>query len=73
MTSSTSKVLLGEISHGLSIFNVKMNLSKIFRNYLNGRHSEVRRTFEPKVVPEVEFYIEICNAIAYVWSVCSMV
>ena len=35
----------GSISDGLSIFNVKMNLSKIFRNFQNGRHFEVRANF----------------------------
>ena len=33
------------IADGLSIPNVKMNLSKIFRNFQNGRHFEVRTNF----------------------------
>ena len=44
---------LGLILDGLSISNVKMNLSKIFRNFQNGRNFEVRRTFRPEVIPEV--------------------
>ena len=35
----------GLISDGLSISNVKMKLSKIFRNLQNGRHFEVRANF----------------------------
>ena len=35
----------GSILDGLSISNVKMNLSKIFRNFQNGRHFEVRTRF----------------------------
>ena len=42
----------GSILDGLSISNVKMNLSKIFQNFQNGRHFEVRRTFKAEVVPE---------------------
>ena len=34
------------ISNGLSISDVKMNLSKIFRNFQNGRHFEARANFE---------------------------
>ena len=37
--------LLGLISDGLSISDVKMNLSKIFRNFQNGRHTEARANF----------------------------
>ena len=36
---------LGLISGGLSISDVKMNLSKIFRNFQNGRHFEARANF----------------------------
>ena len=36
----------GTISDGLSISDVKMNLSKIFRNFQNGRHFEVRAIFQ---------------------------
>ena len=36
---------LGLISDGLSISNIKMNLSKIFRNFQNGRHIEVWANF----------------------------
>ena len=36
---------LGLISDGLSISDVKMNLSKIFRNFQNGRHTEARANF----------------------------
>ena len=43
-----------------------MNLSKIFRNFQNGRHFQVRRTFEQDVVPEVESYIKIGHAIPYI-------
>ena len=35
----------GLISDGLSISNVKMNLSQIFRNVQNGRHFGVRARF----------------------------
>ena len=35
----------GLISDGLSISYVKMNLFKIFRNFQNGRHFEVRANF----------------------------
>ena len=35
----------GLISDGLSISDVKMNLSKIFRNFHNGRHFEARANF----------------------------
>ena len=34
-------IFLGLISDGLSISDVKMNLSKIFRNFQNGRHFDV--------------------------------
>ena len=33
------------ISGGLSIFDVKMNLSKKFRNFQNSRHFEARANF----------------------------
>ena len=60
VTSSTSKVLfLGSILDGLFISNVKMNLSKIFRNFQNGRHFEVRANFKPEVVPEVDDAMKI--------------
>ena len=36
---------LGLISDGLSISNVKMNLSEIFRNLQNGRHFEAWANF----------------------------
>ena len=36
----------GIISDDLSISDVKMNLSKIFRNFQNGRHFEVRAIFQ---------------------------
>ena len=36
----------GTISDDLSISDVKMNLSKIFRNFQNGRHFEVRAIFQ---------------------------
>ena len=36
----------GIISDGLSISDAKMNLSKIFRNFQNGRHFEVRAIFQ---------------------------
>ena len=36
---------LGPILGGLTIYNVKMNLSKIFRKFQNGRHFEVRANF----------------------------
>ena len=35
-------IFFGLILDGLSISNIKMNLSKIFRNFQNGRHFEVR-------------------------------
>ena len=37
--------LLGTISDDLSISDVKMNLSKIFRKFQNGHHFEVRASF----------------------------
>ena len=49
----------GSIFDGLSISNVEMNLSKIFRNFQNSRHFEVRWTFKPEVVPEVDDAIKI--------------
>ena len=36
----------GIISNDLSISDVKMNLSKILRNFQNGRHFEVRAIFQ---------------------------
>ena len=36
----------GTISDDLSISDVKINLSKIFRNFQNGRHFEVRAIFQ---------------------------
>ena len=38
-------IFLGLILGGLSISNVKMNISKIFRNFQNGRHFEFRANF----------------------------
>ena len=38
VTSSTSKIFLSLILNGLYISNVKMNLSKILRNFKNGHH-----------------------------------
>ena len=61
----------GLILDGLSISNVKMNISKSFRNFQNGRHFEVRRTFKPEVVPEVESYTKIGHAIPYILRFCS--
>ena len=43
-----------------------MNLSKIFKNFLNGHHFEVRRTFKPEDVQEIESYIKIGHAIPYI-------
>ena len=62
---------LGSISDGLSISNVKMNISKIFRNFQNGRQFEVRRTFKPEVAPEVESYTKIDHATPYILRFCS--
>ena len=50
---------LGSILDSLSIYNVKMNLSKIFWNLKNGRHFEVERTFKPEVTPEVDDAMKI--------------
>ena len=55
---------------GLSISNVKMKLSEIFRNLQNGRHFEVRRTFKPEVVPEVESYSKIGHTTPYILRFC---
>ena len=54
-----TSTFLGSISDGLSISNVKMNLSKIFQNFQNGRHFEVGRTFKPEVVPKVDDTMKI--------------
>ena len=51
---------------GLSRYDVKMNLFKIFRNFQNGRHFDVRRTFKPEDVPEVESHTKIGHAIPYI-------
>ena len=56
---------------GLFRSDVKMNLCRIFRNFQNGRHFDVRRTFKPEVVPEVESYTKICHAIPYILKFCS--
>ena len=61
----------GLISDDLSISGVKMNLSEIFRKFQNGHHFEVRRTFKPEVVPEVESYTKIGHAIPYILRFCS--
>ena len=46
LTSSTLKgVFSGVISDDLSISDVKMSLSEIFRNFQNGHHFEVRVSF----------------------------
>ena len=59
------------ISDDFSISDVKMNLSKIFHNFQNGSHFEVRRVFEPKVAPEIEYnlslHVELAiNALAWI-------
>ena len=59
---------LGIISGDITISDVTINLYKIFRNFQNGRHFEVKANFEPEVVPEVESYIKIDNAIPYISS-----
>ena len=60
VTLSTSKIFGGGlILDGISIFNVKMNLYEILRNFQNGRHFEVRRTFKPEIAPEVDDVINI--------------
>ena len=58
----------GIISDDLSVSDVKMNLSKIFRNFQNGRHIEVRRSFKPEVAPELGSYNEIGHAYPYILS-----
>ena len=52
-------IFLGSILDGLSISNVKMNLSKIFRNFQNGCLIEVRANYKPQVVPEVDDTMKI--------------
>ena len=47
---SIKSPFLGLISDGLSISNVKMNLSQIFRSFQNGRHFEVWAIFKPEAV-----------------------
>ena len=64
--------VLGFILDDLSISNVKMNLSKPFWKFLNGRHFVVRANFKPEVVPEVESYITTGHATPYILSFCSM-
>ena len=62
---------LGLISGGLSISDVKMNLSKIFEIFKKAAILRPGRTFKPEVVPEVESYIKIGHAIVYVLTFCS--
>ena len=59
------------ILDGLFISNIKMNLSKLFRNFQNGRHFEVGRTSKPEVVREVKSYTKIGHAIPYILGFCS--
>ena len=48
LTSSTLKRFFsGAISHDLSISDVKMNLSKIFRIFQNSPHFDVQAIFKP--------------------------
>ena len=42
---NTKNTFCGIFSDDLSIFNVKMNLSKIFQKFQNGHHFEVRASF----------------------------
>ena len=56
------------ISDSLSISDVKLNLSNIFRNFQNGRHFEVRVIYKPEVILELESYIKIDPAIPYISS-----
>ena len=72
LTSSTIKRAFSSvISAYLSISDVKMDPSKIFRNFQNGRHFEVQANFKPEVVPEVESYTKIGHAIPYILRFCS--
>ena len=57
---------LESILDGLSISNVKMNPSQIFRNFQNDRRFEVRQPFKPEVVPEVDDAMKICSEEYYV-------
>ena len=58
----------GIISDDLSISDVKMNLSKIFWKFQNGRHFEVRASFTPEVVPEFGSYNKTGHTIPYILS-----
>ena len=60
----------GTISDDLSISDVKINLSKIFRNFQNGRHLRSGRSFKPEVVPKLGSYIKIGHAHPYLVSFC---
>ena len=59
-------IFWGLILNGLSISNVKMNLSRIFRNSQNILNIEVKRIFKSEGVPEVESYTKIGHTIPYI-------
>ena len=54
LTSSTLKrVFVGVISAYLFISDVKLDISKIFRNFQNGRHFEVLAIFQTESLTEI--------------------
>ena len=57
----------GILFEDLSISDFKMNLSKIFQNFQNSHHFEVRAIFQTGSCTEVESYIKIGHAVHYIW------